>query len=376
MYMGLDRDGRQIRRSRTFRAASLEDAERQAREWRDGLTVGGRVRSTALSDLMERRIGSAEAAGASPNSLKAYRLYTGYARRFFGTRPAAGVTPVDVSNFVYWMLTDGRKAGGGLSPTTAAGAFQFLRQSYRQLVAEGIVASNPTADVEKPKPVPHEAMALAEADLAALVGWLDETLEGDAGAVERCRAFGISIALRTGMRCGEVCALRPRDVSAARGYIHVGGNVVAARGERPARRDRAKTARSHRNVSITDADVEAVRAHVSWMRSHVPGFGTSSPLTGPSGEFVSPDSLSEAFRSVRDRLGIDRRATFHTLRHTHASWCLAEGVDLVTLSERLGHADPSTTARIYGHMIVGRDKAAASAFADLVERVRDGGEGW
>ena len=56
--------------------------------------------------------------------------------------------------------------------------------------------------------------------------------------------------------------------------------------------------------------------------------------------------------------------TFHSLRHTHASWCLAHGVDLKTLSERLGHADEATTLRIYAHVMPGRDAAAARAFEE------------
>lgn len=370
VYIGRDLNKRVIRPQKTFRARDEDDAMDQAVAWRDSLTSGGRVRSTALSSLLERRIQAMEAAGASPNSVRTYRLYAGYARRFFGTRSAGDIDAVDVSNFTFWLLTKGRARGGGLSPTTAAGAFSFVRSSYRWLVGEHLVSYNPTLDVEKPRPEAHEALALSEADLHALIRYLDAVLSEGTDVHERCAAFGIWQALRTGMRCGEVCAVRPRDVFISRLYVHVGGNVVAVRGREPERRERAKTARSHRNISISEDDAEGYRSHMEWARAAIPGFSSSSSLVGADGRFMSPDALSAAFRGVRDGLGLDPHATFHTLRHTHASWCLAEGVDLVTLSERMGHASPSTTARIYGHMIVGRDRAAAEAFTALMDRIR------
>ena len=54
--------------------------------------------------------------------------------------------------------------------------------------------------------------------------------------------------------------------------------------------------------------------------------------------------------------------TFHDWRHTHATWLLTHGVDLKTVSERLGHADEATTLRIYAHVLPGRDAYAASIF--------------
>ena len=51
--------------------------------------------------------------------------------------------------------------------------------------------------------------------------------------------------------------------------------------------------------------------------------------------------------------------TFHALRHTHASQLIAQGVDIVTISKRLGHAKPSVTLAIYAHMFTSDDRKAA-----------------
>ena len=119
---------------------------------------------------------------------------------------------------------------------------------------------------------------------------------------------------------------------------------------------------------MTASELDVVRRHLEWQASSGAS-GGDCPLVSGDGSLTAPGALSAAFKSMAKALGLSRAATFHTLRHTHASWCLAEGVDLVTLSERLGHADPSTTARIYGHVIAGRDASAASAFESLTERL-------
>jgi integrase len=52
------------------------------------------------------------------------------------------------------------------------------------------------------------------------------------------------------------------------------------------------------------------------------------------------------------------KATFHTLRHTHASTLIAAGIDVLTISRRLGHGSPSVTLGVYGHLFKTDDRAA------------------
>jgi integrase len=58
---------------------------------------------------------------------------------------------------------------------------------------------------------------------------------------------------------------------------------------------------------------------------------------------------------------------FHDLRHTHASQLIAAGINILTISRRLGHAKPSVTLDVYGHLIQGQDALAAAAIAKVLK---------
>ena len=71
------------------------------------------------------------------------------------------------------------------------------------------------------------------------------------------------------------------------------------------------------------------------------------------------------------RLGLPKGASLHTIRHSHASLLLAVGVDLATVSQRLGHSSVRTTAEIYSHALRGKDKAAAQSWDGIMQRARE-----
>jgi integrase len=78
-----------------------------------------------------------------------------------------------------------------------------------------------------------------------------------------------------------------------------------------------------------------------------------------------PDSTSRAFRVVRHRVGLDD-LRLHDLRHCVATQLLAGGVDLRTVSGRLGHSKASTTLNVYAAFVPDADRRAAAVMAELV----------
>src|ERR1035441_3195612 len=93
-------------------------------------------------------------------------------------------------------------------------------------------------------------------------------------------------------------------------------------------------------------------------------------FANPDGSPLMPNSVSATGSRLCRRTGMPKGASLHTVRHSHASLLLSEGVDIVTVSARMGHSNVRTTAEICAHAIRGKDQAAAQVWDDVMERAR------
>ena len=376
-YLGRDATGHAIRPYRSFPGAATEaEAQAQADAWLANLTCDGRVASALLPDLLDTYNDMRERNGASPNSVRQYRSFVrNHVRPRLGRAVARDVTAADMVVFEQALLADAGDGGDGLARNSALAHHHYLRAAFSFLVASGLCDSNPMISVPPPSPDRGEAPAIGEWDLPRVAAALLSAIASGEGAGwlgGAVPAIGAWIALVTGMRVGEVCAVRRMDVSRSALSVRVGGTVVEQRGREPWRRPVTK-GRRPRTVSVTRADMRVIDSIVTRQDAVFGPVGHECALVSSDGRFVRPTYLSRAFRDIRDALGLPSSLTFHSLRHTHATWCLASGVDARTLSERLGHADVATTLRIYAHVMPGRDTAAAQAFERAAGGPPDGG---
>ena len=74
-------------------------------------------------------------------------------------------------------------------------------------------------------------------------------------------------------------------------------------------------------------------------------FGTCADVTG-----LPPETITRKFHKAIKESGV-KRITVHSLRHSHASWLINNGVNILAVSKRLGHKDVSTTLRVYTHLL-------------------------
>lgn len=381
-YLGTNKvTGRPMRPYKRFPDAETdEEALAMAREWvstiRGAAALGT---SPRLSDVLESYVRHLESNGASPNTTRTYRTYAAYVSSVVGSQRADSMGPMDFSALQERLLESGGTDGGPLSRQTVCGVHWFLSGAYRYLGSIGLVGSNPLDAIGHPSPGRGEATAFDEVDFARIEATLVEELAMDAtDATSRRRrnvAFAAWLALHTGLRVGEVCALRRRDVQAARGIVCVGATAVEVRGRGVQRKDKPKTSSSRRNVAITRGDADVIAAHEAWQDDYLGRPGRDTPLCTTGGEVMRPTSVSRAFSDMRDSLGLTRGTSFHTLRHTHATWLLVSGVDPKTVSERLGHGSVATTLKLYAHVLPGRDAQAAEGFAAVARAMKGADDG-
>lgn len=168
------------------------------------------------------------------------------------------------------------------------------------------------------------------------------------------------------MRRGEICALTWATLDLEASVVHVERSLEeTAQG---LRFKPPKTRHGRRNVTLPPPVVEVLRDH---RRRQLElrlalGLGRPAPddlvFTLPEGGAFPPDKLSRDWCNfVRSRPL--PRITFHALRHSHASALIAAGVDVVTVSRRLGHGSPAITLGVYAHKFGSTDAAAAQAIA-------------
>jgi integrase len=137
-----------------------------------------------------------------------------------------------------------------------------------------------------------------------------------------------------------------------------------------------KTKRGRRNITLPSDTVTMLRAvKVNMMEVRlVLGMGNLTPSTlvfsTVDGGLLRPRNISKAWWRAREAMKLPV-VSFHAFRHSHASMLIRAGVDVLTISRRLGHAQASITLDVYGHLFEGADTAAAKAIAGILGTPRE-----
>lgn len=375
-YLGTSASGRRIRPYRSWPADMAEaDVRALADAWVASLTGAGRSVPPMLADALDAYVDAMEARGAAPNTVRSYRAC---ARTVAMAMPGArvdGVDAADVDEAELSLLTRGGASGRPMAGSSVAKLHWFLAGAFDWAVARGARADNPVRSVTPPSRGQLEATALDSGGLAAVEGWCDARLSGLGPAMggRECRqavmAMAFWLALHAGLRVGEACALTMRDAEATGGTVAVRGTVYE--GDGAPRRRAVTKGRRPRRVALSPAELGRLWAFASWQRRRL-GLRAAEPLLTLDGSWLAPSVVSGEFRRLARELGLPGGTRYHTLRHTHATWLVASGVDMKTVSERLGHADVATTMRLYAHVLPGRDQAAARAFEEAARRCASG----
>jgi integrase len=214
-----------------------------------------------------------------------------------------------------------------------------------------LIARNPLEDVKRPTVERHEAEVLEPEESGVL-------LRAAKGTYLHTPVF---IALATGLRRGEILALRWQDIDLDRQTLTVNQSLEQTRDG--LRFKAPKTKQSRRTIALSPSAVGVLQAHrVLQLEERIKlGLGRdgiSLVFARHDGQPINPRNFSKEFSRLRKRAGV-RPVTFHGLRHTHFTTLLREGIHPKIASERAGHASVAITMDIYSHAIPSLQEDAA-----------------
>jgi integrase len=172
-------------------------------------------------------------------------------------------------------------------------------------------------------------------------------------------------ALYTGVRRGELLAMRWRNIDLEAKILRIRESLEWTKSG-GVRFKTTKTRAGRRDVSLPDFVADTLREHRRQQLEVRVALGLGKPAEDAlvfatiEGEPLSLNATSKAWAQVADDFGVGD-VTLHGLRHTHASQLIDAGVDIVTISKRLGHASPAITMKVYAHLFQQSDAKAADA---------------
>jgi len=264
------------------------------------------------------------------------------------------------------MLTDAQNAG--LAPRTVLHIYRVLGTALRQARRDGMISVNPIDAVRAPRAPRVELKVPSPDEIRKLI----RTARPDFRPI-------IQIAVWTGVRRGELLALRWREVDLEGSRIRVTGSLQRARdrdtGATTLVRTEPKSAESWRSVALPPSAITTLRQLRTQQGERRLRFGeawneTDLVFDRGDGAPMPPEEVSRRFKETARRAGLpDTR--FHDLRHGFATTLLTAGVHPKVVSEALGHTSVAFTLTVYSHVLPSMQEVAAQAIEIALGRGAD-----
>lgn len=239
-------------------------------------------------------------------------------------------------------------AAKGLAPKSVRNVHLALHAMFEKAFQWGLVMQNPAARVDAPRVERKDPPMLTSAQVRGLL---------DAAKGHPYEAL-VALAVTSGARSGELLGMTWDRLDLEAGTMDIRVALSWSKAKREFQLVEPKTKSSKRTVALTTLAVEALRRHRIRQLEQRMKLGTawqdkwSLVFTNNVGAPVDHNNfLRRDFRPMLKKAGLPAELTFHDMRHVAASLALSNGLPITLLAEQLGHADASTTLRVYSHAI-------------------------
>ena len=247
-----------------------------------------------------------------------------------------------------------------LSAKTVLEHHRLISTVLEQALKEGLVAVNVASRATLPKVERKEVNYFQPEQIAAI----REALEHEP---LKWKAL-VHMLLITGARRGEVLGLKWDNVDFENNRVYICNSVLYS-ADVGIDESTPKTEKSKRYIYLPAETMALLRAYRFWQnaeRERLDGYylDRGFVFAQDTGAPMHPDSVTDYLKKLSKRYGLPHLNP-HAFRHTMASMLYYNGVDSVSISKRLGHAQVSTTSNIYAHVIESADKKNAEILSDI-----------
>jgi integrase len=343
-----DAEGKRREISKTAKAKLKRDAEVELKEWEMGIrrqaskgvvTKDTRTVYEVVRAYLDYQLSIGELA-KSTYMKQTQRLETNV-RDYIGDYSFKELNRDAINNWV------GQLYGRGLKPGTVRESFNLVRKTYNYNKFAGEIADNPFDHVKPIKNESHRVSYLDVTQTSDLLSAIDAEEELTKRSWFAC---AVRISYYTGLRRGEVCGLRWRDIDLEHKTISVtsaiGQSFDGWYTKTP------KTNSSYRTFPLADECVFAIDIHRTNTKQKYGDVKDDWFVVGEKKDFLIPDTYSSAFRqfvhayNLKDHYG--NYITLHCLRHNVATMGIQANMDIASLADMMGHSSRAMTLDIYG----------------------------
>lgn len=272
----------------------------------------------------------------------------------FGQRNITDISRTDIQDYISRLLMSGGRNNTGLAPKTVNSIISVMKNVFEHVAeTKGCTLVNfKGLTVKQPQ---KQMRILSQSEQNILTGYLLEKSSDT--------SIGILLSLYTGLRVGEVCALKWEDISFRDKCIHIKKTMqrIQVKGNLDYKSEiiisTPKSECSVRDVPIPDKLMLMLQKRQNAPNTYF--------LTGKTNLYVEPRTMQNRFKSTIKKAGI-APANFHALRHTFATRCIELGFDIKSLSEILGHASVNITLNRYVHPSMELKQKNMNMLSDLL----------
>lgn len=244
------------------------------------------------------------------------------------------LTPLLLQQYITELLQSGnRKTGKGLSANSVNAIISVLQSSLKTANFLGLTAEYTADKVKRPK--------LKEKSVECFSLKEQKQIEQAILSGRKDKLYGILLCLYSGLRIGELIALQWSDIDLAKGILTVSKSCHDSKDGLIV--DEPKTANSRRLIPLPKQLLPILKG--------IKKKSDSPFVVSANGSPVSVRSYQRSFELLLKKLKIPHRG-FHSLRHTFATRAIECGMDVKTLSEILGHKNPTVTLNRYAHSLM------------------------